>query len=315
MEKRKCTEICVFRKKRIRWERILGLILIIAIIYGGINQFKKIDINKQKNEQESNIQASNNKIEVEIEGNESQKMKLLIQELQTKYKLNESNFAFFYYNIQEKEYYFYNKDTYFTGASTIKMPIAMTYYDDINEGTLDKEGSLTYKEGCYEEGNGSTAARYNVGDQVPIKFLIEQSIVNSDNTANNILIENVGYKETKYKIARYAEMDLPENFYSENITSAQYGYNIVNYLYTHQSKYEELIGLLKKSSGGEYLKKYIKEYDVAHKYGSYDGYVHDYGIVFSENPYLIGVYTKGIANANEVIAKISKKVLEKNKEI
>ena len=69
----------------------------------------------------------------------------------------------------------------------------MTYYDDINDGTLSLEGTLNYKEGCYEEGNGSTAARYNVGDQVPIKFLLEQSIVNSDNTANNILIENVLY--------------------------------------------------------------------------------------------------------------------------
>lgn len=306
------------KKKRIRWERILGLFFVITIIYIGINQAKNFSINKETqnqafNEQET-IETSNKEVESVIVEHEDEKIKLLVQELQTTYGLNESNFSFFYYDIQNKEYYFYNKDAYFTGASTIKMPIAMVYYDEINKGTLSIDGTLNYKEGCYEDGNGSTAARYKVGEQVPIQYLLEQSIVNSDNTANNILIENAGYKETKYKIARYAETELPEEFYSQNMTSAQYGYDVVSYLYEHQTEYEELIGLLKRSSGGQYLKKYIKEYDVAHKYGSYNGYVHDYGIVFSEMPYLIGVYTKGVTNADEVIAKISEKVLEKNKE-
>ena len=60
---------------------------------------------------------------------------------------------------------------------------------------------------------------------------------------------------------------------------------------------------------GEYLKKYIDSYDVAHKYGSMDGYVHDYGIVFGKSTYLIGVFTKNIPRADELIANISLKVL------
>lgn len=74
----------------------------------------------------------------------------------------------------------------------------------------------------------------------------------------------------------------------------------------------ELIDYLKQSSDGEYLKKYIDQYEVAHKYGSYNGYVHDYGIVFGKNPYLIGVFTKGVPNADEIIANISLEILEEN---
>ena len=76
-----------------------------------------------------------------------------------------------------------------------------------------------------------------------------------------------------------------------------------------------MLDYLKKSSNGQYLKKYIEDYDVAHKYGSYNGYVHDYGIVFGETNYLIGIFTKNIANADEFIADTSLKIFnEVNKE-
>ena len=60
---------------------------------------------------------------------------------------------------------------------------------------------------------------------------------------------------------------------------------------------------------GMYLKEYIPNYDVAHKYGSYGGYVHDYGIVFGEKTYLVGVFTRNITDSDEVIAQISLDIL------
>lgn len=59
-----------------------------------------------------------------------------------------------------------------------------------------------------------------------------------------------------------------------------------------------------------YLKKYVTDIDIAHKYGSYNGYVHDYGIVYGKNTYLIGIFTKEISNASELIATISRDILE-----
>lgn len=61
----------------------------------------------------------------------------------------------------------------------------------------------------------------------------------------------------------------------------------------------------KRASNGEYLKKYMQDYDIEHKYESYNGYVHDYGIVFGETDYLIGIFTKNISNADEFIADTS----------
>ena len=250
-------------------------------------------------------------VEEPIVPSEDENMKILMQNTMEKYNLNENNFAYFYYNKENEKYYFYNDDVFFTAASTVKVPVAMYYYDKINDGTYTKDSKILYAGGTYEAGGGTTAATYSVGDSIPLSFLLKQSIVNSDNTAVNILIKNLGYSNCRQDISEYAEEDLviPESFYSENITSASYAYDVINRLYENQDSYTDLIEDMKQSSMGIYLKKYITDYDVAHKYGSYNGYVHDYGIVFGKQPYLIGVFTKGVPEADEVIANISLDVL------
>ena len=245
-----------------------------------------------------------------MEPEEDENIKELMNEIMEENGLTENNFAFFYYNQDTKKYYFYNKNKYFTAASTVKVPVAMLYYDKINNGELTLDTTLKYTSDCYEAGGGTTASTYKEGDSIPIKFLLEQAIVNSDNTAVNILIKNLGWNQYRKDITKYTDEELKQEFYEENVTFASYGCDLLKYLYNNIDSYSELIENMKKSSGGQYLKKYIDKYDVAHKYGSYNGYIHDYGIVFGETTYLIGVYTKIITNADELIANISKEVLE-----
>ena len=233
----------------------------------------------------------------------------LINEIMIENNLNENNFFFFYYNLEEKKYYFYNENTYFTAASTIKVPVAMLYYDKINEGELSPSDTLLYNSDDYEAGDGSTAADYSVGERIPISYLLEQTIVNSDNTALNILIHNIGYKKCKEELTKYFDVEITEEFYSSNVANASYYYDVLQYLYQNADKYSELIEYMKISSGGEYLKANLPQYEVAHKYGSYDGYVHDYGIIYGQSTYLIGVFTKDIANASDLIADIGEQVV------
>lgn len=233
----------------------------------------------------------------------------LINQIMIENNLNENNFFFFYYNIEEKKYYFYNEDTYFTAASTIKVPVAMLYYDKINEGELSLSDTLLYNSDDYEEGDGSAAAEYSVGERIPISYLLEQTIVNSDNTALNILINNIGYTKCKEELTKYSDVELTEAFYDSNVVNVSYYYDVLQYLYQNADKYSELIEYMKISSNGGYLKANLPQYEVAHKYGSYDGYVHDYGIIYGQNTYLIGVFTKGIANGNDLIADIGEQVV------
>lgn len=286
---------------------IFILVICILFKYSLNTEYSINNISEEKNTIETSLSAEPfqetvilNDVEVEN----------LIHNYIVENNLNEDNFAFFYYNFDTKKEYFYNEYVYFTAASTVKLPVAMLYYDKINSGNISGSDTLLYESNCYEAGNGTTNYYYSAGDYIPISFLLEQSIVNSDNTAVNILMNNIGTSvECRKQINKYTNETVPENFYNSNLTYAKYSFDILNYLYSNIENYEELIKNLKISSNGEYLKKYVSNYDIAHKYGSYNGYVHDYGIVFGKNTYLIGIFTKNVPDAAELIANISLDIL------
>ena len=302
----------------------IGLFICVVIVMGIIiynhSMQNKEEINAKAEEQKEeesvatvSVEESGettNEEESVIEETVDTNIENLINEIMIENNLNENNFFFFYYNLEEKKYYFYNENTYFTAASTIKVPVAMLYYDKINEGELSASDTLLYNSDDYETGDGSTAADYSVGERIQISYLLEQTIVNSDNTALNILIHNIGYRKCKEELTKYSDVELTEDFYSSNVANVSYYYDVLQYLYQNADKYSELIEYMKISSAGGYLKANLPQYEVAHKYGSYDGYVHDYGIIYGQNTYLIGVFTNGITNASDLIADIGQQVVD-----
>ena len=246
---------------------------------------------------------------VYIEETEDEEVKEFINNIRSQHGLNANNFGFFYYNVNNKKYYFYNENKYFTAASTVKVPVAMYYYDKINTGELDLEDTFVYKSRNFEAGGGDVTNKYKAGSSIPLSVLLEELIVDSDNTANNILISNIGWSKYRREIAKYSDRELESTFYSSNVTCPGFSFDVVKYLYNNSENYGQLLENMKKSSFGKYLKEYL-DYDVAHKYGSYAGYVHDYGIIYGEDTYLVGVFTKNINNAETLIANIGKRLVE-----
>lgn len=319
------------RKRKLKIIALLLSVIIIAVVIGiKISNKPKLILPKkqeEKNEISENVVKNNNETNeeknitnenevtevVEIE-KEAVKVKEIVEkEIQDK-QLNQDNFAFFYYDINTKEQYLYNENTYFTAASTIKVPIAMIYYDKIQHGDVNLDTKLVYKSSDYEAGTGDTSSEYEFGDYIPVSFLLEEMIKESDNTATNILKRELGgEKAYRILIKQYSKETLTEEFNIENVTSAKYSLDVLKRLYRDQEKYSELINLMKESSSGGYLKKNIKKYEIAHKYGSISGCTHDYGIVYyNENPYLIGIFTKNIPNAENLIAEINRTIIENN---
>ena len=263
-----------------------------------------------ENTEEVSNSEENTTVEYVIEENIDTEIQTLIQTIMGQNGLNENNFGFFYYNVNQNIGYEYNENQYFQGASTIKVPVSMLYYDKINAGTMTKESTLKYTQDSYEAGAGSTAARYKVGSSVPLGFLIEQAIVNSDNTAVNIMIKNLGYSNCKKEIQKYSDEEMPADYYTSNVITPEFEFDIITYLYNNSNNYTELLEYMKKSSNGEYLKGQLPQYEVAHKYGSYSRNVHDYGIIYGKETYIVGIYTDGIANADDLIASIAKQIVD-----
>ena len=91
-----------------------------------------------------------------------------------------------------------------------------------------------------------------------------------------------------------------------NLTAKQQGI-ILRRLYDNPDNnplYNIIIEHMKNTIFHDRLDKYLPYEIVAHKIGSYNEYTHDTGIVYSERPYSLSVYTKSINP--EPIAKLSK---------
>lgn len=76
-------------------------------------------------------------------------------------------------------------------ASMVKVPVAIAVLRGVERGDYELDTRLTLRAGDYVDGAGFTNG-HAVGAPLTIRFLLEQMIIYSDNTASDMLIDLVG---------------------------------------------------------------------------------------------------------------------------
>ena len=149
--------------------------------------------------------------------------------------------------------YSMNEKDEFIAASIYKLPLAMLYYDKVNEGEYTLDSTFTYS-GYMHEDAGVISSDYGIGSQVPLSDLLNDLIIYSDNDAGHILYENLGgWKEYKEAMTKYTD-SISENYYTmDNVTTANTMNDVVTYLYDHKEDYKGLIKNMEEAEPGEYL--------------------------------------------------------------
>ncbi|RYF25255.1 MAG: serine hydrolase [Comamonadaceae bacterium] len=79
-------------------------------------------------------------------------------------------------------------------ASSVKVPVAIAVLRAVERGDFSLETPLTLRAGDYVDGAGITN-RQPVGAALTVRWLLEQMIIYSDNTASDMLIGLVGIRE------------------------------------------------------------------------------------------------------------------------
>ncbi len=244
----------------------------------------------------------------------------LVQTFMQEKKLNETSFGFYFVSMHDNEEYIYNKSKSFNAASIIKLPMNMLYYDAFKNGTQKKEDTITLLKQDIEPGGGFTSIKHKINEKISVNYLLEQSIVYSDNTASNMLIRNLGgfYKFRKL-LEQYTSNKLAKDFYYQNVVTMEYMREVMKHLYNDKENYQELIEHMKQANEGEYLKQSSDVFPIAQKYGSFEKNLHATGIVFTPKPYIVGIFTYDRADALELMKELNKRLmnyqLHKNLEI
>lgn len=201
--------------------------------------------------------------------------------------------------------YSMNEKDEFIAASIYKLPLAMLYYDKVNNGEYTLDSTFTYS-GYMHEDAGVISSNYGIGSQIPLSDLLDDLIEYSDNDAGHILYENLGgWKEYKEAMTKYTD-SISENYYTEdNVSTANTMNDVVTYLYEHKEDYKDLIENMEKAEPGEYLDRDI-QLSMPQKYGMYDSALNSVGFVECNTSYSIVVLTDLGDKGADVMANINR---------
>ena len=201
--------------------------------------------------------------------------------------------------------YSMNEKDEFIAASIYKLPLAMLYYDKVNDGEYTLDSTFTYS-GYMHEDAGVVSSNYGIGSQIPLSDVLDDLIEYSDNDAGHILYENLGgWKEYKEAMTKYTD-SISENYYTEdNVSTANTMNDVVTYLYEHKEDYKDLIENMEKAEPGEYLDR-DTQLSMPQKYGMYDSALNSVGFVECNTPYSIVVLTDLGNKGADVMANINR---------
>ncbi|MCH4157364.1 MAG: class A beta-lactamase-related serine hydrolase [Acidaminococcaceae bacterium] len=206
-----------------------------------------------------------------------------------------------------KQRVYVNKSEILPSASMIKMYILAYAYQQMQQGKLTEQETITLQQSDKVGGAGNIQGLRN-GTPLSIHYLLTKMVVDSDNVATNMIIDRLGmtniqryiteqgYRDTKLQRCM---MDFTAQRQGrENFTSVQDLAKIFSKLYRHQcvnpGADAAMLEILKGQTDNDKIAVGLPAGSVfAHKTGELEGYLHDGGIIYNpKGDYLLIIMTK-----------------------
>jgi len=256
-------------------------------------------------------------------------------------KANKGDYAVVFKELKGSNSIFINEKEMFHTASTMKTPVMIELFKQIDEGKLSLDDSIIVKNEfksivdsslyCMDISRDSGESIYEFLDKkTTIEFLTNKMITESSNLATNILIDLVGAKNvnnTMYAlgaknmlILRGVEDTKAFDLNLNNMTNAIDMALIYELLYNskigQKSSCKKMLEILLEQKHNDIIPALLpKNVKVAHKTGSITKVVHDCAIVYPANgkDYILIYLSKNVesnAISTEIGAKISKLIYD-----
>jgi beta-lactamase class A len=231
----------------------------------------------------------------------------------------------FVYDLDTTNYLSVNGDNPFSAASTIKVPVLVAFFQDVEAGRIKLDDVLTMKENDVATGSGDMQFQ-PVGTEYTALETATKMIIISDNTATNMLIRKLGGAHA-----------LNRRFQSWGLTSTAIRNPLPDLEGTNTTSPRDLVMLMTLVSQGELLSLRSRDQmlhimertqtntllpqgvgpgaQIAHKTGDIGSMVGDVGLVDMPNGKRYGITVlvqrpHNDSRAQELIRQISKKVYD-----
>jgi beta-lactamase class A len=236
--------------------------------------------------------------------------------------LESVNCGFYIKNLNTHEVYVYNEKQVVSSASLIKVPIMAEVLRQVKEGELSLKQRIVVEEN--DKVPYSIVSLLEAGNSYSLKDMITLMIIQSDNTATNMLIdlagienvnrllENIGLDDTALQRKMMDFVSRKEG--KDNLTTAADMGRIFELIYKGfliDDKFSNLMkDILKNQLYNEMTGLYMpKKVEIAHKTGDLGGTNHDCGIVYLDNcDYIFSILTWG-AESNNISKRTVSEIL------
>ncbi|MHC1720655.1 MAG: serine hydrolase [Clostridiaceae bacterium] len=221
----------------------------------------------------------------------------------------EDNIGLCYYDLKTGKSIEINTSKEFSAASTVKVPMNMVLLNLAQDGKIEFESSMKFQESDYEGGTGILQNK-DLSNPIPLKTLGEYSIVYSDNIATQMIIRIIGRERMYDSFEKMLGREVPRK---GNLTTTANASDFLKLLYYNPDNNPYYAGLIENMKNTEFhdrIDKYIPHEITAHKIGNYASYVNDIAIVYTNRPYILAIYTVGLREPEEKIARISEMIYD-----
>jgi beta-lactamase class A len=218
---------------------ILGTSIEIASSFQTPNSQQKTALNAQKTNNSANKLKLQQLLAFSALNQEINPLKVKIEELAQKYP--DLKPEVFLVDLDTKGFVSIGSKDEIASASTIKLPILVAFFQDLDQGKIQLEEQLTMTKELMAGGSGNMQHQ-KVGTKFSALETVEQMIVISDNTATNILVERLGGKSA-----------LNQRFISMGLNKTTLRNPLPDLMGTNTTSAEDLGNLLIKINNGELL--------------------------------------------------------------
>ena len=204
------------------------------------------------------------------------------------HKASEKNLALGFLYTATGESYYWNGDTAFYSASLYKVPLCMRYAECIQKGELSWDSKY----------QGMT-----------LEHLISRSLLYSDNNAAGCLMNmDSGVFDSKDAFAVYsgysdAEVQAMPNKYR---FTPRLMVNTLRTLYEEPERFPRIMDYLMDAAPDDFFEATLSQsYDIAQKYGQWDGLLHNAGIIYTPTPIILVVMCDHMPAQREALSEFA----------
>lgn len=231
----------------------------------------------------------------------------------------------FVVDLQTGGYIDLDGGTLFASASTIKLPILVAFFQDVDAGKVRLDEMLTLKSEMIADGSGDLQYK-KVGTPFSTLEVATKMMVISDNTATNMLIERLGGKEVlnqrfqSWGLTTTAIRNRLPDIEGRNTTSPKELANLLSVVnrgnLVSLSSRDRLLSIMQRNEINNLLPQGLGTgAGIAHKTGNIGSLLADVGIVDlpTGKRYAIAIMVKRPFNdpgAQELIRQISRKTYD-----